>query len=72
MRILSILLSSIKEVCDALGELKNKVVFAGGATVSLYADRQAIEVRPAMDVDKLVEDSTLLDFSIVEDQLHIK
>jgi len=62
-------IARIKEVYDALGELKDKVVFVGGPTVSLYADRQAIEVRPAMDVDILVEDSTLLDFSIVEDQL---
>jgi hypothetical protein len=31
------------------------VVFVGGATVSLYADRIAAEVRPTDDIDILLE-----------------
>ncbi|QEC42618.1 hypothetical protein [Pseudobacter ginsenosidimutans] len=45
----------IKAVYNALEELGNEVVFVGGATVALYADRPAIEIRPTDDVDILVE-----------------
>ncbi len=41
-------LTRIKAVCNALEELAEKVVFVGGATVSLYTDRLAEEVRPLM------------------------
>jgi hypothetical protein len=47
--------SRIKAVHKALGDLRDKVVFVGGATVSLYIDRTASEVRPTEDVDLLVE-----------------
>lgn len=40
---------------NALGDLKDKVVFVGGAVVSLYAERQWDEVRETDDVDILVE-----------------
>lgn len=45
----------IKAVNNALGELKDKVVFVGGATVSLYPDRTFFEARVTNDVDVLVE-----------------
>ncbi len=45
----------IKIVYDALEEIAAEVVFVGGATVSLYADRPAVEVRPTDDVDIMVE-----------------
>lgn len=45
----------IKAVNNALGELKEKVVFVGGATTSLYPDRQVFEIRPTDDVDVIVE-----------------
>ncbi len=45
----------INAVNNALGELKEKVVFIGGATISLYADRLAFEIRPTDDIDVLVE-----------------
>jgi predicted nucleotidyltransferase len=48
-------ITRIKAVNNALGELRHNVVFVGGATVSLYADRMAEEVRPTDDVDILVE-----------------
>ncbi len=45
----------IKAVANALDNLKEKVVFVGGATISLYPDRQVFEVRPTDDVDVLIE-----------------
>ncbi|GAB2610263.1 hypothetical protein [Belliella aquatica] len=45
----------IKAVAQALQELSENVVFVGGATVSLYTDRNSEEVRPTDDVDILVE-----------------
>lgn len=59
----------IKAVNNALGELRNEVVFVGGATVSLYADRAAPEVRPTDDVDVLVEIGSRKDFAALEEQL---
>jgi len=44
-------ITRIRAVSNALGELRDKVVFVGGATVSLFADRLATEVRPTDDVD---------------------
>jgi predicted nucleotidyltransferase len=59
----------IKAVARALGELKNDVVFVGGATVSLYADRMAAEVRPTDDVDILVELYTRTEYMHLEEKL---
>lgn len=62
-------MTRIKAVSNALGELKDKVVFVGGATVSLYAGREAEEARPTDDVDVLVEISSRRDFAELEEQL---
>jgi hypothetical protein len=48
-------ITRIKAVSNALGELKNDVVFVGGATISLYADRRFFETRVTDDVDVIVE-----------------
>ena len=64
-------ITRIKAVYNALGDLKNKVVFVGGATVSLYADRQATEVRPTDDVDILIEISSNWEFANLDQQLRI-
>jgi hypothetical protein len=48
-------ITRIKAVYHALDELKDKVVFVGGATVSLYADLEIIEPRPTDDVDVIIE-----------------
>lgn len=45
----------IKAVNNALQELREQVVFVGGATVSLYADRTIFEVRPTDDIDVIIE-----------------
>jgi len=48
-------ITRIKAVQNVLSRLNEKIVFVGGATVSLYADRTVFEVRPTDDVDVLVE-----------------
>lgn len=40
---------------NALAELRDEVVFVGGAAVSLYADREVQEPRPTDDIDVIVE-----------------
>jgi len=59
----------IKAVYNALGPLKDQVVFVGGATVALYVDRMAEEVRPTDDVDIVVEIYTYKDYAALEEQL---
>lgn len=39
----------------ALRELRDHVVFVGGATVALYADRPIFDVRPTDDIDVIIE-----------------
>lgn len=65
----SINLGRIKAVAKILGDLKDEVVFVGGATVSLYADRMALEVRPTEDVDILVELYTRAEYAKLEEKL---
>lgn len=62
-------ITRIKAVSNALGNLKESVVFVGGAVVSLYADRETTESRPTEDVDILVEISSKKDYAELEDQL---
>ena len=59
----------IKAVFNALGTLRKDVVFVGGSTVSLYADRIAEEVRPTNDVDILIEIWTHREYAEIEEQL---
>ena len=59
----------IKAVANALGELKEKVVFVGGATISLYADRPVFEIRPTDDVDVIIEILNYADRTKLEEKL---
>lgn len=66
----SINITRIKAVSNALAKLEIPVVFAGGATVSLYADiyfRE--EARPTNDVDVVVELVAYKNYAAVEEQL---
>lgn len=57
-------LEGLRVVATALAELNEKVVFVGGATVSLYAnDPAAAEPRPTDDIDVVVEVATYSEFS---------
>lgn len=51
----SLNIDRIKTVSHALGALKEKIVFVGGAVISLYADRAVFEVRATEDVDVIIE-----------------
>jgi len=60
----------LRVVADSLGEWKDKVIFVGGATVSLYATRPlATNVRPTDDVDVVVELISMADFYKLQEQL---
>lgn len=65
-------ITRIKVVCEALGEMTHSVLFVGGATVSLYTDRPASEVRPTDDVDILVELIHYSGYADIEEQLRKK
>lgn len=65
-------IARIKVVFDALEELANEVVFVGGATVALYADRPSGEARPTDDVDILVELIHYKDYAAIEERLRSK
>ena len=46
----------VAEIAEALGEIKNDIVFVGGAVVSSYTDDPAAdEIRPTKDVDITLE-----------------
>ena len=51
----SLNIDRIKTVSHALGALKEKIFFVGGAVISLYADRAVFEVRATEDVDVIIE-----------------
>lgn len=59
----------IKAIANALKDLERKVVFVGGATLSLYNDQPVLEVRPTDDIDVIVELSTYSERSDLEEQL---
>ena len=57
---------------NALEDLKDKVVFVGGAIVSLYADHEVIEPRPTDDVDMIVEILNYKERIALEEKLRVK
>lgn len=59
----------IKAVNNALGELRDEVVFVGSATVSLYADTASQENRPTEDIDIVVEIWAHKDYFEIDDRL---
>ena len=66
----SINITRIKAVSNALAKLETPVVFAGGATVSLYADIDfREEARPTDDVDVVLELVAYKNYAAVEVQL---
>lgn len=65
-------ITRIKTIYNALEDLQNKVVFVGGATVSLYADRETLELRPTDDVDVIIEILNYKERAQLEDKLREK
>ncbi|MFZ1678725.1 MAG: hypothetical protein WAT91_15695 [Saprospiraceae bacterium] len=62
-------ITRIKAVYNALGNLRDNVVFIGGAIISFYPDREVMEVRPTDDIDILIEILSYAERSILEEQL---
>lgn len=65
-------ITRIKAVHHALEELAPQVVFVGGATVALYAERPYTDARATDDVDILVELVNYQGYADVEEQLRKK
>ena len=66
-------LGVIQKVAKALGELNDRVVYVGGAIVSLYINDPAAEdIRPTKDIDISLEILTLGDLEKLRIQLTMK
>lgn len=60
----------LQTVANGLGELRDEMVFVGGAVAELYADNPAAsEIRPTIDVDCVIEISSRLQFARMEENL---
>ena len=60
-------------VADGLGDLKDEIVFVGGAVAELYADDPASsDIRPTQDVDCTIELSSYKEFTELEVELRAK
>jgi predicted nucleotidyltransferase len=63
----------LQTVANGLGELKDEMVFVGGAVAELYANNPAAsEIRPTLDVDCVIEISSRLQFAKMEENLRAK
>jgi len=60
----------IEQIANALGRLKEEVVFVGGSVAELYADYPEVsDIRPTIDVDCFLEMHTYLKYSKLEEKL---
>ncbi len=60
----------VAEVAEALKDLKDHMVFVGGAIVSLYTDDPAAdEIRPTADIDMTVNMVNLSNWSVLQEKL---
>ena len=60
-------------VADGLGDLKDEIVFVGGAVAELYADDPASsDIRPTQDVDCTIESRTYREHTELEAELRTK
>jgi len=63
----------LQTVANGLGELKNNMVFIGGAVAELYAnDPAAFDIRPTLDVDCVIELSSRIEHARLEEDLRAK
>ena len=63
----------LQTVANGLGEMRDEMVFVGGAVAELYADNPAAsEIRPTIDVDCVIEISSRLQFARMEENLRVK
>jgi predicted nucleotidyltransferase len=60
----------VEEVAQALKDLKDQMVFVGGAVVSLYTDDPAAdEIRPTDDIDMTLNVVNLSNWSVLQEKL---
>ena len=63
----------VAEVAEALQDIKEEMVFVGGAVVSLYTDDPAAdEIRPTQDIDMTLNIVNLSHWVKVQEQLAAK
>lgn len=63
-------LAIVEKVAMALSELKDEMVFVGGAVISLYADESsADEIRPTKDIDLTIRLKTYSSFTKMQERL---
>lgn len=66
----SINIIRLEQIAAGLGELRDKVVFVGGAVVELYLPRPAkIRLRPTNDVDCIIQFTTRIEHARFEESL---
>jgi hypothetical protein len=70
---LSANIEMLQTVADGLSELKDEMVFVGGAVAELYAnDPAASDIRPTTDVDCVIELSSKMAHAKLEEDLRTK
>lgn len=63
----------LQTVANGLGELKDEMVFVGGAVAQLYADNPAAsEIRPTIDVDCVIEIRSKYQFAQLEENIRAR
>jgi hypothetical protein len=63
----------LQTIANGLGQLKDEFVFVGGSVIEFYAkDKAAAEVRPTIDIDCVVEISSISDYYKLEELLRNK
>ena len=66
-------LDILKLTIEALGELKNDMVFLGGSTISLYiTEPQVVQIRETFDVDCVVEVSNRTEYEEMAKKLRTR
>lgn len=70
---MNINLVRLREVAKLLGDMKDDVVFVGGATVGLYIDDKAAPIpQPSEDIDCVVEIATYGEWCAFENEIRKK
>jgi len=60
----------VSEVAEALGELRDKMIFVGGSIISLYTDDPAAdEIRPTADIDMTISVLNYSNWTKLQEQL---
>ena len=70
---MSAIVELIETVATRLEELRNSVVFVGGATTTLFITDPAVtDIRPTKDIDVIVEVASFVKYAELEEQLRGK